>query len=72
VKFARAAEISQRPAPAAETFKVKFGKATWCAVRRVKNVMRLEFKDETEAAEVQEAIRLHLESLVQARGQHQR
>jgi ParB family chromosome partitioning protein len=72
VKFARAAEISQRPAPAAETFKVKFGKATWCAVRRVKNVMRLEFKDETEAAEVQEAIRLHLESLVQAREQHKR
>ncbi|VXC81927.1 ParB-like partition protein [Burkholderia sp. 8Y] len=67
VKFARAVESPARTSSTPETFKVKAGKATWCNVRRVKNVMRLEFKDEAEAAQAQEAIRQHLEQVAQSR-----
>lgn len=67
VKYARVAETPVRPTAKPETFKIKAGKTTWCDVRRVKNVMRLEFKDEAEAAEAQEAIRQHLERFAQSR-----
>jgi ParB family chromosome partitioning protein len=45
---------------------VKAGKATFCDVRLVKNVMRIEFKSEAQAAAVREAIRAQLEALAQA------
>jgi ParB family transcriptional regulator, chromosome partitioning protein len=65
LKFARTEAVPAKPAAQAESFKVKAGKATWCDVRRVKNVMRLEFKTEEQASAVQEAIRLHLERMAQ-------
>jgi ParB family chromosome partitioning protein len=49
---------------------VKAGKATWCDVRRVKNVMRIEFKSEEQASAAQEAIRLHLERMAQEGSHH--
>ncbi|WP_250487887.1 ParB/RepB/Spo0J family partition protein [Caballeronia sp. GaOx3] len=65
IKHARASAAPAKPVVAPQTFRVKAGTKTWCDVRRVKNVMRIEFKSEDEAAEVQEAIRLHLEQLAQ-------
>jgi ParB family chromosome partitioning protein len=64
IKHARASNTpKQVPTTQTERFKIKAGKAVWCDVRRLKNVMRLEFKSEEQAEAAQEAIRLHLESL---------
>ncbi|WP_321916956.1 MULTISPECIES: ParB/RepB/Spo0J family partition protein [unclassified Paraburkholderia] len=70
LKFARTVEAPAKPAAAAEKFKVKAGKATWCDVRRVGNVMRIEFKSEEQASAAQEAIRLHLERMAQESSHH--
>ncbi|EKS72032.1 transcriptional regulator [Caballeronia zhejiangensis] len=69
VKYARATDAPAKPAATPETFKIKAGKTTWCDVRLVKNVMRLEFKDEAEAAEVQKVIREHLETIAKSRAE---
>src|SRR5262249_52343195 len=66
VKFARSSGVASKPTAQAAVFKVKSGKATWCDVRRVKNVMRLEFKSESQAEAVQDAIRKALETLAAA------
>lgn len=66
VKYARAVEVPAQAKPTADSFKVKAGKATFCDVRLVKNVMRIEFKSDAQAAAVREAIRAHLEALAQA------
>jgi ParB family chromosome partitioning protein len=66
VKYARATQVAPVAKPAADAFKVKAGKATFCDVRLVKNVMRIEFKSEAQAAAVREAIRAQLEALAQA------
>ena len=70
LKFARAVDAPAKPAAAAEKFKVKAGKATWCDVRRVGNVMRIEFKSEEQASAAQEAIRSHLERMAQDSSHH--
>jgi ParB family transcriptional regulator, chromosome partitioning protein len=70
LKFARTVEAPAKPAAPTETFRVKAGKATWCDVRRVKNVMRIEFKSEEQASAAQEAIRLHLEKMAQDSSHH--
>lgn len=65
IKYARTADTPKTAVAQPETFRVKAGKATWCDVRRVKNVMRIEFKTEAQANAVQEAIRLHLVRLAE-------
>jgi len=62
LQLARVArESNTRPKLEADTFKVKAGRATYCDVRRAKNVMRLQFKSEQEAEEVSRLIRELLE-----------
>lgn len=70
LKHARTVETPAKPAAPSEVFRVKAGKATWCDVRRVKNVMRIEFKSEEQASAAQEAIRLHLERMAQESSHH--
>lgn len=66
VKFA-STDTAKRTAVAADSFKVKAGKETYCNVRRAKNVMRLEFKTEQETQRVLEVIRSFLETQAQQR-----
>jgi ParB family chromosome partitioning protein len=63
VKFAKAVEAPKATKPAAESYKVKTGKSTWCDVRKTKNIMRIEFQSEEVANAVQEAIKQTLEAL---------
>ncbi|CAG2155370.1 ParB/RepB/Spo0J family partition protein [Cupriavidus numazuensis] len=65
LKHARAVEAPKKAAAKPEAFKVRAGKSTWCDVRRVKNVMRIEFRTEEQASAAQEAIRMHLEKMAQ-------
>lgn len=60
VKLARQSADKPKPQPAL-TVKIKQGKATYCEIRRAKNVMRLNFKSEEEAERIQEAIQRLLE-----------
>jgi ParB family transcriptional regulator, chromosome partitioning protein len=48
--------------PAPVSVKIKHGKATYCELRRAKNVVRLEFKSEGEAEEIQAALQELLEA----------
>ncbi|GAB2875599.1 hypothetical protein GCM10027093_08770 [Paraburkholderia jirisanensis] len=66
IKYAKASNAAPKQGPAASSFKVKSGKATWCDVRAAKNVMRIEFASEELADSVRDLIRQHLESLAAA------
>jgi ParB family transcriptional regulator, chromosome partitioning protein len=54
-------ERLKKPATPAVTEKIKVGKATYCEIRRAKNVFRLEFKSEDEAQRVYAAIKRVIE-----------
>lgn len=52
---------ARKEAAAPVSVKIKQGKATYCELRRAKNVMRLQFKSEAEAERIQAAIQALLE-----------
>lgn len=66
VRFVRDSDKPKVTKAPADSFKVKTGKATWCDVRRARNVMRIEFQSEDIAQGAQEAIREYLEKLASA------
>ncbi|MEM5372237.1 ParB/RepB/Spo0J family partition protein [Paraburkholderia azotifigens] len=51
-----------KAAKAAETVKIKAGKADYCVMRRAANVVRLQFKSDEEASRVQAALQKVLEA----------
>lgn len=61
VKFASADPAKESVKPAAASFKIKAGRATYCDIRQAKNVVRLEFQSEQEAQAVQSALKEVLE-----------
>lgn len=63
VRFARSSDVNKPSKAPAAAYKIRCGKATWCDVRKAKNVMRIEFQSEEVADGAQEAIKQYLESL---------
>jgi ParB family chromosome partitioning protein len=61
VKYASSAP-TEKTTPTLDKFSIKSGKAMWCSGRRVKNVMRLEFKTEEEAERMLAAVQAFLEA----------
>jgi ParB family chromosome partitioning protein len=49
--------------------KVKIGRTTYCGIRQAKNLLRLEFQSEEEAAAAKDAVRLALETLAQKKAE---
>jgi ParB family chromosome partitioning protein len=68
VKLAAATErvAASAPASKAQTAKIKSGRSIYCEMRQAKNVVRLEFQTEAEAAAVHEEFKAFLEARAKA------